>query len=121
MRVLVVDDSAFLRKLVVNALVANGYQIAGEAPDGAATVALYPQLKPDLVTLDLVMPKMDGLAALRALRALDPRARIVMVSAASELAAMQRALQEGALGYVVKPFKEAEVVAAVRAASAATV
>lgn len=104
--------------MVMNALVANGFEIAGEAADGKAALEAYARLRPDLVTLDLVMPVLDGLGALRAIRAADPAARVIIVSGAGEAALVERALREGASAYLVKPFKDADVAKAARAAGA---
>ena len=118
-RVLVVDDSPFMRKLVHNALKALGFEVVGEAADGNAAVEAYARLRPDFVTLDLVMPKVDGFAALKAIRAADPAARVVIVSGAGEAAQVERALNEGACAYLVKPFKEVDVAQAMATARAA--
>lgn len=115
-RVLVVDDSPFMRMLVKNVLVPQGFEIAGEAGDGAQAVEAYKTLKPDLVTMDLVMPNMDGLAALKAIRALDPAAHVLMVSGAGQHTMVAEAVKSGAGGFVVKPFQADKMLAAVQQA-----
>lgn len=107
--------------MVINALVANGFEIAGEAGDGRSAIEAYAKLRPDLVTLDLVMPGVDGLAALRAIREADPYARVVMVSGAGEATLVERALREGAAAYLVKPFKDQDVAQALRLAASRVV
>lgn len=79
--VLIADDAAFMRMVLKNILVKNGYQIVGEAANGAEAVRLYGELKPDVVTMDLTMPEMDGIEALKRIRAGDPNANVVMCSA----------------------------------------
>lgn len=115
---LVVDDSPFVRKMLISALGANGFEIAGEAGDGKAALDAYARLRPDFVTLDLVMPVLDGLATLRALRAADPKARVVIVSGAGDAPLVELAVREGAAAYLVKPFKDQHVADAMRAAGA---
>lgn len=118
---LVVDDSPFVRKMLISALGANGFEIAGEAGDGKAALDAYARLRPDFVTLDLVMPVLDGLATLRALRAADPKARVVIVSGAGDAPLVELAVREGAAAYLVKPFKDQHVADAMRAAGAVLV
>lgn len=115
-RVLVVDDSPFMRMLVKNILVPKGYEIAGEAGDGSAAVTAYKTLKPDLVTMDLVMPVLDGIGALREIRRLDTAAKILMVTSAGQHTTVLQAMNEGASGYVVKPFQADQMLQAVEAA-----
>lgn len=118
-RVLVVDDSPFMRKLVHNALRGLGFEVVGEAGDGKAAAEAYVTLRPDFVTLDLVMPGTDGFAALKAIREGDPAARIVIVSGGGEASLVERALREGAAAYLVKPFKDADVARAMATARGA--
>lgn len=115
-RVLVVDDSPFMRLLVKNILVPRGFEVVGEAGDGKAAVDAYRALKPDLVTMDLVMPGLDGFGALREIRKMDARARVVMVTGAGQMTTVQQAMTEGAAGFVVKPFQADKVLATVEAA-----
>lgn len=115
-RVLVVDDSPFMRTLVKNVLVPNGFEIAGEAGDGNQAVAAYQQAKPDLVTMDLVMPNMDGLSALKAIRQLDPNAKVFMVTSAGQHSLMVEAMNQGSAGFIQKPFQADKMLAIIRAA-----
>jgi two-component system chemotaxis response regulator CheY len=103
-RLLVVDDALFMRRLIRDVAAEAGWQVAGEAGDGAEAVACYERLRPDLVTMDLVMPVMGGLEALRRIRALDPEARVVVVTALDQKQALLDCIRGGALDFVVKPF-----------------
>lgn len=115
-KVLIVDDSPFMRTLVRNILAPKGYEIVGEAGDGVAAVEAYKRLKPDLVTMDLVMPNLDGIGALKQIRQMDVAARIVMVSAVGQHTKMLEAMHEGASGYVVKPFQADKMLKEIQAA-----
>ena len=105
-RVLIVDDGAFMRLLIRGMLDKNGYEIAGEAENGAIAVEKYTELKPDLVTMDITMPIKDGLSALRDIMEIDPEANVVMVSAMGQDSSVKEAIMSGAKGFVVKPFDE---------------
>jgi len=112
-RVLVVDDAAFMRKVLTDALLAGGHEVVGEAGDGDAALAAYRELRPDLVTLDITMPNKDGLAALRELMELDPAARVVICSALGQETKVLGAIKAGAKDFVVKPFERERLLAAV--------
>ena len=105
-RVLIVDDALIMRKRIKEIAEAAGWQVAGEAKDGEQAVQLYQQEKPDLVTLDIVMPKMDGVSALKQMMADDPQARVVMVSAVNQKRKLAECIQAGAIDFVVKPFEK---------------
>jgi len=105
----VVDDALFMRKLICGVAAEAGWQVAGEATNGEQAVALYEQLKPDLVTMDLVMPIMGGLEALRKIRALDSQAQIVVVTALDQKQALMDSIRDGALDFIVKPFERERV------------
>ena len=111
-RILVVDDAAFMRMSIKNMLQNNGFEIVGEAENGIQAIEKYQELQPDIVTLDITMPEMDGLQALREIKKIDPGASIVMVSALGQEARMKEAIIYGAKGFVVKPFKEEMIIAA---------
>ena len=113
-RVLIVDDSRTSRKLMRNILEANDYEVAGEAGNGEEAWVQYKELKPDLVTMDITMPKMDGIEALSLIRKDDPEARVVMVSAAGQREKMVDALKRGAQDFVTKPFDEEKVVSTLK-------
>jgi two-component system chemotaxis response regulator CheY len=108
-RVLIADDAAFMREMLRDVLVSGGYEVCAEATDGADAVAKFREHSPDLVTLDIVMPRKSGLEALKEIRQLDPGARIVMCSALGQEALVMDALQAGAADFVVKPFKPDQV------------
>jgi two-component system chemotaxis response regulator CheY len=112
-RVLVVDDAAFMRKMVSDALAKGGHEVVGEAGNGVEAIAQFQQIKPDLVTLDITMPEKDGLAALAEIVAADPSARVVMCSALGQESKVLEAIKLGAKDVVVKPFQPARVIEAV--------
>jgi two-component system, chemotaxis family, chemotaxis protein CheY len=112
-RVLVVDDAAFMRKVVSDALSGGGHEVIGEASNGVEAVALYQELRPELMTLDITMPEMDGLAALKQIIAIDPSAKIIMCSALGQESKVLEAIKGGAKDFVVKPFKAERVLDAV--------
>jgi two-component system chemotaxis response regulator CheY len=117
-RVLVVDDAAFMRKVVSDALSKGGHEVIGEASNGVEAIARYQELQPELMTLDITMPEMDGLAALKEIMAMDPRARIIMCSALGQESKVLEAIKAGAKDFVVKPFKTERVLDAVGKAMA---
>lgn len=112
-RVLIVDDNAFMRTTLKNVLTGAGFDVVGEADDGVAAIEAYAGLRPDLVTMDITMPNLDGVQALRRLKEIDPRARVIMVSAMGQEALVVEAISAGAADFVVKPFDAARVVNAV--------
>ncbi len=103
-RLLIVDDALFMRRLIASVAREAGWDVAGEAGDGAQAVAMYAELKPDLTTMDLVMPVMGGLEALERIREIDPQARVVVVTAVDQKQSVMDAIRLGALDFVVKPF-----------------
>ena len=104
-RVLVVDDAAFMRKMVSDALSKGGHEIVGEGANGEEAVTLYQELKPELTTLDIKRPEKDGLQALKDIITLDPNARIIMCSALGQESKVLEAVKAGAKDFVVKPFQ----------------
>ena len=104
-RVLVVDDAAFMRKMVSDALTKGGHEVVGEGANGEEAVAQYQELKPELTTLDITMPEKDGLEALREIVALDPNAKVIMCSALGQESKVLEAVKSGAKDFVVKPFQ----------------
>ena len=117
-RVLVVDDAAFMRKVVSDALKGGGHEVIGEASNGVEAVARYQELQPELTTLDITMPEMDGRAARKEIIALDPSARVIMCSALGQESKVLEAIKAGAKDFVVKPFKADRVQEAVEKALA---
>ena len=112
-RVLVVDDAAFMRKMVSDALTKGGHEVVGEAGNGIEALSQFQALKPDLMTLDITMPEKDGLAALAEIVGLDPSARVVMCSALGQESKVLEAIKLGAKDFVVKPFQPDRVIEAV--------
>jgi two-component system chemotaxis response regulator CheY len=112
-RVLVVDDAAFMRKMVTDALVKGGHEVVGEAGNGNEAVARYQELRPEVTTLDITMPEKDGLAALQEIMALDPGARVIMCSALGQESKVLESIKIGAKDFVVKPFQPDRVLGAV--------
>ena len=117
-RVLVVDDAAFMRKMVSDALSKAGHEVIGEACNGAEAVESFRALKPELTTLDITMPEKDGLAALKEIIELDPGARVIMCSALGQESKVLESIKLGARDFVVKPFQPARVQEAVEKALA---
>ena len=116
-RVLVVDDALFMRKMLSDILKKEGFEVVGEADNGKDAVERFKELKPDMVTMDIVMPKMeeiDGIAAVREIVKIDPQAKIIMVSAMGQHALVVEAIQAGAKDFIVKPFQPSRVVEAMR-------
>ncbi|WP_041605852.1 response regulator [Halothermothrix orenii] len=112
-RVLIVDDAAFMRMMIKNILTEGGYEIVGEAENGIDAAKLYKELKPDLVMMDITMPEMDGIDAVKKIIEIDKDAKIVMCSAMGQQAMVLDAIQAGAKDFVVKPFKPDRVLEAV--------
>ncbi len=113
-RVLVVDDAMFMRNSLKMILERNDFEVVGMASNGLEAVSQYKSLKPDVVTMDITMPEMDGLEALRAIRAMDSQAKIVMISAVGKEEAVREAVMSGARNFIVKPFQEDKVLAVMR-------
>jgi len=110
LRVLIVDDAIFMRKMISDILVENGMEVVGEADTGAKAVEKYMELRPDLVTMDIIMPEMNGIDAVRKIMEFDSKARIVMCSALGQQALVQEAITAGAKDFLIKPFNAARVV-----------
>ena len=108
-RVLVVDDAAFMRMMVKDILSKNGYEIVGEAENGMKALEKYQELKPDLVTMDITMPEMDGITAVKEIKKVDPGAKVVMCSAMGQQAMVIESIQSGAKDFIVKPFQQDRV------------
>lgn len=112
--ILICDDAAFMRMMIKDILTKNGYTVAGEAENGAQAVEKYTELKPDLVLMDITMPEMDGIQALKKIRELDPKASVIMCSAMGQQAMVIESIQSGAKDFIVKPFQADRVLEAVR-------
>jgi len=112
--VLVCDDAVFMRTMISDILTQAGLEVIGEADSGAQAVEKYRQLKPDLVTMDIIMPEMGGIDAVKAITEFDPEARVLMCSAMGQQALVAEAIQAGAKDFVVKPFQPSRVLEAVQ-------
>jgi two-component system chemotaxis response regulator CheY len=110
-RLLVVDDALFMRKMISGVAAEAGWEVVAEASNGVEAVKLYQEHRPDLVTMDLVMPVMGGLEALRQIREIDPAARVVVVTALDQKQVLMDSIREGAVDFVVKPFERQRVLA----------
>ncbi len=111
--VLVVDDAAFMRMMIKDILTKNGFQIAGEAANGAEALEMFKEADPDLVTMDITMPEVDGLQALKDIMELNSEAKVIMCSAMGQQTMVIDAIQVGAKDFIVKPFQAERVLEAV--------
>ncbi|HHW11967.1 MAG TPA: response regulator [Firmicutes bacterium] len=109
-RVLIVDDAAFMRMSLRKIMVENGFEVVGEAENGKEALEKYNELQPDIVTLDITMPEMDGITALKGLMKLDPNANVVIVSAMGQESYVREAVMAGAKNFIVKPFNKDHVI-----------
>ncbi len=112
--VLLVDDASFMRMMLKNILVGSGYEVAGEAENGAKAIEQYKALKPDLVIMDIIMPEMGGIDAVREIMKLSPGAKILMCSSMGQQSLVVEAIQAGAKDFIVKPFQPSNVLEAVK-------
>jgi two-component system chemotaxis response regulator CheY len=116
--ILIVDDAAFMRMMLRDILIKGGHEVVGEAANGLEAIDQYGKLKPDLVTMDITMPEMEGIEALKRIKTDDPKARIIMCSAMGQQGMVVQAIQAGAKDFVVKPFQGDRVLEAVSKALA---
>ena len=112
--ILICDDAAFMRLMIKDILSKNGYNVVGEAENGAVAVDKYSELKPDLVLMDITMPEVDGIEALKRIKAADPNASVIMCSAMGQQAMVIESIQSGAKDFIVKPFQADRVIEAVQ-------
>ena len=108
-RILIVDDSFYMRTMLKNMLTDAGYEVVGEAANGAQAVEMAASTSPDLITLDVILPDNTGLDVLKSLRQIQPSAKVVMCSAVGQEVIVTEAIENGALAYIVKPFSEEKV------------
>lgn len=113
-RILITDDAAFMRHMIKNVLVKEGYEIAGEACNGNECVQLFQELKPDICLLDITMPQKDGIEAVKEIMQIDPNAKIIMISALGHQNKIIEALEAGARDFIVKPFEPQRVIEAIK-------
>lgn len=109
-RVLIVDDASFMRMSIRAMLERNGYEIVGEAENGAEAILKYMELRPDIVTMDITMPEMSGIEALQGILKEDSKAKIIMMTAMGQESMVKQAIISGAKGFIIKPLKEDHVV-----------
>ncbi len=114
--VLICDDAAFMRVMIKDILTKNGYEVAGEAENGQKAVEKYNEVKPDLVMMDITMPEMDGIEALKKIKESDASATVIMCSAMGQQAMVIESIQSGAKDFIVKPFQADRVLEAVKKA-----
>ena len=114
--ILICDNAAFMRMMIKDILSKNGYNVVGEAENGAKAVEKYSETKPDLVLMDITMPEMDGIQALKKIKESDPAANVVMCSAMGQQAMVIESIQSGAKDFIVKPFQADRVLEAVKKA-----
>jgi two-component system chemotaxis response regulator CheY len=113
-RILIVDDAAFMRMMIKDILVKGGYVVCGEANDGSQAIEKYRELKPDLVTMDITMPEMDGITSLQEIRKFDAAAKVIMCSAMGQQQMVISAIKSGAKDFIVKPFQADRVIEAIK-------
>ena len=113
-RVLIADDASFMRQMIREIIEPEGFEVVGEATNGIEAVEQYEELSPDLVTMDIVMPKRSGIDAVKGILAKHPDARVVMCSALGQETLVMEALQAGARDFIVKPFKPDNVLATLK-------
>lgn len=113
-RILIVDDSAFMRTMIKIIISKGGYEVVGEAQNGAVALDMYKQLKPDLVTMDITMPEVNGIQAVKSILDIDPNALVIMCSAMGQQALVKEAIQAGAKDFIVKPFQQDRILQAIK-------
>ncbi len=109
-RVLIVDDASFMRLSLKTMLEKNGFEVAGEAENGLEAIKLYNKLRPDFVTMDITMPELDGIQALKSILEIDPKAKVIILSAMGQESKVREAVLSGAKTFIVKPFKEEHLI-----------
>ena len=116
-RIMIVDDAIFMRMKLKDILEKNGYEVVAEAQNGADAIEKYRAERPDIVTMDITMPEMDGIEALKGIKRMDPSAKVIMCSAMGQQAMVMEAIQSGALDFIVKPFETDRVIDSIQKAS----
>jgi two-component system, chemotaxis family, chemotaxis protein CheY len=115
-RILIVDDAVFMRMMLKNILIKDGHDVVGEADSGRKAIELYKSVRPDLITMDITMPDMDGLEALKEIKSIDEAAKVVMCSAMGQVTMVMDAVKSGAKDFIVKPFQAERVIEAINKA-----
>jgi two-component system chemotaxis response regulator CheY len=112
--ILIVDDLAFIKIVLRDILLKSGFRVAGEASNGDEAIKLYQETRPDAVLMDITMPGMDGLTALKRIREIDPEAKVIICSALGQQRLIMQAIQLGAKDFIVKPFQQQRIVTALK-------
>jgi len=115
-RVLIADDASFMRQMIRDIIEPEGFEVVGEASDGVEVIEKFKELHPDMVMMDIVMPKRSGIDSVKGIIAMDPTARVVMCSALGQESLVMEAIEAGAKDFIVKPFKPEAVVSALKKA-----
>jgi two-component system chemotaxis response regulator CheY len=113
-KILIVDDAAFMRMMIKDILVKNGYEVAGEAENGLKAIEKYKEVKPDLVIMDITMPELDGIQAVKEIKKINANANIIMCSAMGQQSMVIESIQAGAKDFIVKPFQPDRVIDAIK-------
>lgn len=113
-RILIVDDASFMRMMLRNILTSHGHTIVAEAENGLKAIEAYQQSKPDIMLIDLIMPEMGGIEAVKRIMEIDPKARVIICSAMGQQALVVEAMQAGARDFIIKPFQPTSVIEAVQ-------
>jgi two-component system chemotaxis response regulator CheY len=113
-KILIVDDAAFMRMMIKDILVKNGYEVAGEAENGLKAIEKYKEVKPDLVIMDITMPELDGIEAVKEIKKINANANIIMCSAMGQQSMVIESIQAGAKDFIVKPFQPDRVIDAIK-------
>lgn len=114
MKIMIVDDSMYIRSVLTKILQDAGHTVCGEAQSSSEAIELYNELKPDVVTMDIIMPDMNGITAVKKIKSIDPDAKIIMISAMEQKPLTMEAINAGANDYIVKPFTAEHVLAALK-------
>jgi two-component system chemotaxis response regulator CheY len=117
-RILIVDDAAFMRMMIKNIVIKNGYEVVGEAENGEVAFELYKELKPDVVTMDITMPEVNGIEGIKKICKFDPQAKIIVCSAMGQETMVMEAIQAGAKDFIVKPFQQDRILQALEGVQA---
>ena len=112
-KILIVDDAAFMRMMIKDVLTKNGLEVVGEAENGVKAIEKYNELNPELVIMDITMPEMDGIQAVKEIKKINPNAKIIMCSAMGQQAMVIESIQAGASDFIVKPFQPERVIEAI--------
>jgi len=112
--ILIVDDAAFMRMMIKDVLSKNGFEISGEAENGAKAIEKYKETNPDLVIMDITMPEVDGIQAVKEIKKINNAAKVIMCSAMGQQAMVIEAIQAGAKDFIVKPFQAERIIEAVK-------